>query len=294
VLEGFYVRVIASGLYGHVTFTGIACIGFAYFVTRRGGQPFIRRLLVAAALLLLAMAAHFVWNSPLLATLPILLYGIVKGLPFLIGLIVLVILARRREHQSLGDLLALEIGRAGMTAGEIALLGNRHARREMNGLVSRNGGGDGKRALRRLQREDVNLALVASTVDSVDDARVVAQRERSRGIRAMLVGLPGVAQALGMSTSDMAEAQASMQRPFQADYLVGARGGWAWTVPDQSAPRVPLAVNLALQAIETRGDWLLVRTSGGWYGWTGLPYLVAPGLDPAALSPLGGGPTPQP
>ena len=72
MLEGFYVRVIASGLYGHVTFTGIAGIGFAYFVTRRGEQPFIRRLLVAAALLLLAMAAHFIWNSPLLGTLPII------------------------------------------------------------------------------------------------------------------------------------------------------------------------------------------------------------------------------
>lgn len=71
VLEGFYVRVIASGLYTHVTFTGIAGIGFAYFVTRRGERSFIRRLLVAAALLLTAMLAHFVWNSPSLQGLPI-------------------------------------------------------------------------------------------------------------------------------------------------------------------------------------------------------------------------------
>ena len=35
----------------------------------------------------------------------VLLYGVVKGLPFLIGLVVLVILARRREHQTLGELL---------------------------------------------------------------------------------------------------------------------------------------------------------------------------------------------
>jgi hypothetical protein len=59
-------------------------------------------------------------------------------------------------------------------------------------------------------------------------------------------------------------------------------------VPDQNAPRVPLAVNLALQAIEARDDWLLVRTSGGWYGWTGLPYLVPAQASPANTSAFGG------
>jgi RsiW-degrading membrane proteinase PrsW (M82 family) len=287
VLEGFYVRVIASGLYGHVTFTGIAGIGFAYFVTRRGEQPFIRRLLVAAALLLLAMAAHFVWNSPFLATLPILLYGVVKGLPFFIGMIILVVLARRREHQTLGALLTPEIGRAGLTQAEVDLLGNRHARREISKLAQRTGGGDAKRALRRLQREDVNLALVESTVDSADDARLIQQRETTRSIRAMLVGLPGVAAALRMTPADMANAQASLQTPFRADHLVGSGGAWAWTVPDQSGRRMPLARNLPLQTVESRGEWLLVRSAGGWYGWTGVPYLVPAGAQ-AQVGPFAG------
>jgi RsiW-degrading membrane proteinase PrsW (M82 family) len=287
VIEGFYVRVIASGLYGHVTFTGIAGIGFAYFVTRRGERSFIRRFAVAAALLLLAMAAHFTWNSPFLATLPTLLYGIVKGLPFFIGLIILVVLARRREHQTLGQLLAREVGRAGLTATEVDLLADRHARRELSRLAQHNGGGDAKRAFRRLQREDVNLALVESTVDSPDDARLIQQRETTRGIRAMLIGLPGVAQALRMTPTDVAQAQATLQRPFAADHFVGGSGGWAWTVPDQAGQRMPLAVNLPLQTVETRGEWLLVRSAGGWYGWTGAAYLVEAARG-ANVGPFGG------
>jgi hypothetical protein len=50
------------------------------------------------------VAAHAIWNSPLLTELlsgigGILLFGIVKGLPFLGFLIGLVYLAARREHR---------------------------------------------------------------------------------------------------------------------------------------------------------------------------------------------------
>ena len=278
VLQGFFVRVIASGLYGHVLFTGISGVGLAYFVTRKDEQSFARRLFVAAALLLTAMAAHFVWNSPFLATLPILLYGTVKGLPFFIFLIALVILARRREHATLGDLLAPEVGRAGLTQAEVNLLGDRHARRALQRLVAHSGGGQAKAALRRLQREDVQLALVVSAVEGDDDARLIQQRELCRSIRAPLLTLPGVAPALGLSAADATETQRVLSTPFVAERLVGGRGAWAWTTPDQTAIRTGLAPNLPLQIVETHGDWLLVRSSSGWYGWTGETYLVPAGL----------------
>jgi RsiW-degrading membrane proteinase PrsW (M82 family) len=288
VIEGFYLRVIASGLYGHVTFTGISCIGLAYFVTRRGEQPLLRRVLVAAALLQTAMAAHFVWNSPFLGTLPIIEYGLVKGLPFLIGLIVLVILARRREHATLGSLLEPEIGIAGLTQVEVDLLGNRHARHAMTRLVDHLGGSQAKKALRRLQRADVRLAVARSAVDAADDARLIQQRELCRAIRAPLLGLPGVAAAFGL-TDPAALAQLEAPRAFVADRLVGAGGAWAWPVPDQTnGSMLGLGPNLPLQIMDTRGDWLLVRSQSGWYGWTGAPYLIEMGRPPMPGAPLPG------
>jgi protease PrsW len=275
VLQGFFVRVIASGLYGHVLFTGISVIGLAYFVTRKDEETFAKRLFVAAALLFTAMAAHFVWNSPFLATLPIVLYGTVKGLPFFIFLVVLVCLARRREHAVLGDVLESEIGRAGLTQVEVDVLRDRHARRELTHLVTREGGGQAKALFRRLRREDVHLALISTAVDSSDDARLIQQRELCRSIRASLIALPGVASALRMTSDDIAQAQRAVQMPFVADYFVGGSGAWAWATPSQNEKnRTGLAPNLPLQIVESSGEWRLVRSQSGWYGWTGLPYLV--------------------
>src|SRR5918993_2170863 len=44
VLGGFFVRVLASGLYGHVLYTGLTGMGIAWFVTRTD-QRLARRLL---------------------------------------------------------------------------------------------------------------------------------------------------------------------------------------------------------------------------------------------------------
>ena len=61
----------------------------------------------------------------------------------------------------------------------------------------------------------------------------------------MLVGLPGIAAALRMAPSDVAEAQASLQTPFVADHFVGGSGAWAWTVPDQAGQRMALSREFA-------------------------------------------------
>src|SRR3990170_5131998 len=50
VFRGFFVRVVASGFYGHVLWTGLCGIGIAYFVSRRGEQRFAKRAAVAAGL----------------------------------------------------------------------------------------------------------------------------------------------------------------------------------------------------------------------------------------------------
>ena len=278
VLEGFFVRVIASGLYGHVTFTGIAGIGFAYFVTHRLDKPLAKRLAVAVGLLLLAMAAHFVWNSPFFHSLPILLYGVVKGLPFLIGLVVLLYLARRRENQDLELILVDEVGRPGLLPAELTALTNRRSRRAAAKRVKKAAGGQAEQVLKQLQREQIRLALLASAADTADDAQLLQQRLLVAGLRGRLWQFPGAAAALGIdeATAAAPPVPAQWAAPFVPHRTIASSGGWAWATPDQiDKRRIPLAPGLQLQIMEDRGGWLLVRTQTGWAGWTGAPYLVA-------------------
>jgi RsiW-degrading membrane proteinase PrsW (M82 family) len=274
VIEGFYIRVIASGLYGHVTFTGIAGIGFAYFVTRRFDTALWKRFLVAAGLLLLAMAAHFVWNSPWFDTLPILLYGVVKGAPFLIGLLVLLWLARRREHAALSEVLATEVGKPGLLAPELELIRDPGSRRAARKRVKAASGPNAERTFKELQKEQIRLALVSSGSDSVDDARIYQQRDLIRQIRANLWQIPGVTATLGVP-ADEAARNTPAAVAFNPNASVAPAGAWAWPVPDQmNRHRIPLAAALPLQILEERGEWALVRAAAGWHGWTGLPYLT--------------------
>ena len=68
VMGTFFVRVVIAGLYSHMLFTGLLGFGFAYFVTRRSAS-WASRGGVLALFIILAWAAHFVWNSPWLDSL---------------------------------------------------------------------------------------------------------------------------------------------------------------------------------------------------------------------------------
>src|ERR671919_970197 len=141
VLQGFYVRVIASGLYGHVLYTGLFGMGVAYFVSRRRDSTLGKRLGVAALLIAAAIFAHFLWNSPLLDFFPageldsagdylqVVVATAAKGLPFLAVLFLMLVLARRREHWWLRAALAPEVGKEGLRADELAVLESPSARR---------------------------------------------------------------------------------------------------------------------------------------------------------------------
>jgi hypothetical protein len=257
-----------------VTFTGIAGIGLAYFVTRRLDTPLLRRFLVAAGLLLLAIFAHFVWNSPLFGDLDLLMYGLVKGMPFLIGLIILLVLARRREHVALTEVLAPEVGRGGITAFELTLLRDRRARRATVRQLVAKAGKPAEWGLRQLQREQVKLALISSGVDTDDDARLLQQRAVARTQRARLLTAPGAPEALGFSPEEAA-AETRAATTFAPDRTVGPGGGWAWTTPDLTDKRrMGLPPGLPLQTVEQRGEWVLARGRDGWHGWTGRTYLA--------------------
>ncbi|HYT27288.1 MAG TPA: PrsW family intramembrane metalloprotease [Actinomycetota bacterium] len=194
VLSGFFVRVLASGLYGHVLYTGLAGMGIAYLLTRRGEVSAARRALVATALCLLAVLAHFLWDSPLLDLFPhgnvslarllvqVPLAAAVKGVPFLAVLVVMILLAQRRERRWLEAALEGELGGPGLAAGELEILADPRRRRRVRRVVRKR---DGRRAaalVKQLQREQVTLAMLRTRVDADDHPDLVRQRRRIAAI----------------------------------------------------------------------------------------------------------------
>ena len=206
VLAGFWVRVVSSGLYGHVLYTGLSGMGIAYVVSRREEEPLGHRVWVAAGLLLAAVAGHFLWNSPLLNLFPgaakgagdwlkIPLAAAVKGVPLLIFVVVLVRLAHRRERGWLEASLRSEVDRPGLTAVELGILLDPVARRRSRRDLHARAGPRAARLLGRLQKEQINLAMTRARAATSDDPELVRQRDYCKSLRDALEAIPGAAAA---------------------------------------------------------------------------------------------------
>jgi RsiW-degrading membrane proteinase PrsW (M82 family) len=206
VLQGFFVRVVASGLYSHVLYTALVGMGIGYFVSRRQRRSFSRRLLVLAGLSAAAVLGHFLWNSPLFDLFPsrpwsgadLLMIPVataVKGLPLLGFATLAVILARRRERRWLREALADEVGGPGVSADELAVLSHTRRRRAAVADMRTRAGNRAAGLLRRLQREQVNLAMVRSKVATVDDPALLEQRAYCGSLRDALRAISGAAPA---------------------------------------------------------------------------------------------------
>jgi RsiW-degrading membrane proteinase PrsW (M82 family) len=206
VLEGFYVRVVSSGLYGHVLYTGLVGMAIGLLVNRRDPTPMRARLPVAAGIVALAVLGHALWNAPVLALAPSppvrgaawLLYPVdvaIKGLPLLLFVIVALRLARNRERRWLDGALAAEVGLGGVTAEELAVLRAPVRRRAAVRAMRARAGDAAGRLLGRLQHEQIDLAMVASRMTAPDAPELIAQREYCVSLRAALDAMPGAAAA---------------------------------------------------------------------------------------------------
>lgn len=270
VLEGFWVRVIASGLYGHVLYTGLSGIGIAYFVTRRADASFGRRLSVGLALLALAVIAHFIWNSPFLwEELPLLAATALKGLPFLIVLGLVLRLARRREHRWLVSGLEPEVGRPGLLREELEVLCDPAHRRGVTRSVARLAGPDAARLVKQLHREQINLSMLATRHDRPNHPELVRQRQLCRSLRDRLWAMPGAAGGLALTTAMVDAARTLPEELLWEPTVQTTPPGLAWwTVPDGTQPatgRVDAGVPLMIVA--RAGEWAQVRAINGWTGW---------------------------
>jgi RsiW-degrading membrane proteinase PrsW (M82 family) len=206
VLAGFYVRVVSSGLYGHVLYTGLVGMGIAYFVSRRGEVSLARRVLVALGLFGVGVFGHFLWNSPLLDFFPATLDSVgdwlrlppaaaIKGLPLLLFVLVLVRLAHRGERVWLEAALRSEVDTPALSADELRVLLDPSERRRSRREMRERAGEPAERLLRRLQREQVNLAMVRTRSGSDEAPELVAQRALCRSLRDALRAIPGAAPA---------------------------------------------------------------------------------------------------
>ncbi len=282
VLRMFFFRGILLGAYMHVLWTGLSGLGFAYYVTQRD-QPRQKRLMVAVGLFLLAIGAHFIWNSPLLNELltglgGIVAFSLIKGLPFLIFLVLLVLLAQRREQRWFGTIAARDVGTDVISHAELAELGGLRSRwSARRGMAARKGPQAGK-LYAQLQREQINLAMIRSRAGSDDDSSVVAQRERIRAIRAQLDALPEIQQPVAVPyvapAATMSAGAVSPAAPPDASgawaptHVVPVGGMAAWAVPDPTqAPIAQLASGVQLVLAEQQGAWARVVGSNGWSGW---------------------------
>jgi protease PrsW len=202
VLEGFFVRVIASGLYSHVLYTGLVGMAIGIVATRRDDRPLGPRLRSALPLVAVAVIGHFLWNSPILELFPphpwegaewllIPVATAVKGLPLLLFVALAVRLADRRERRWLREALDGELDDVAVTPEELATLETVRGRRRARTRMRQRAGDRAAKLLGRLQREQVNLAMIRSKVATEDDPALVRQRAICRAIRAALGAIPG-------------------------------------------------------------------------------------------------------
>jgi RsiW-degrading membrane proteinase PrsW (M82 family) len=228
VIDMFVIRVIAGGLYTHVIFTGIAGVGFAYFV-KRTGPPRVKHWIALIGCVGVGVAAHVVWNSPWMQTIlklepgatePSAMqwieYGTVKGLPFLLLLVVLVLFATKSEEKTFRAIVAGEPDEAVITEPEIKSLRSLLARRSARNAAAQLRGPAGARLTGQLQAAQVEYAMIRSSVDSLADPALEAQRKKIRALRKQLETVPLIPRPAPAPKPAPAAKPAPAPKPEQA------------------------------------------------------------------------------
>jgi RsiW-degrading membrane proteinase PrsW (M82 family) len=247
VIDTFLIRVVGGGLYGHVLFTGLTGTGFAYLVTKRS-TPMPGRIAGATLCMAAGVTAHVVWNSPwmesVLGSDPSVLqwieYGAIKGMPFLILLGILVVLATRSEESNFRAIVAGEPDAAVITDDEVRSLRSLWTRRSARSAAGRLRGPAARRLTGRLQSAQIEYAMIRSRSDSLTDPALDVQRNRVRSIRAELAALPAVP----------ASVPASVQWAAPKPVWGQPTGGTPWPGHAPAPNSLPAAVSSALPVAE--------------------------------------------
>ena len=125
----------------------------------------------------------------------------VKGLPLLLFVVLAIRLAHSRERRWLRETLASEFAEDAVTPQELAILESPRRRARARRELRRRAGERAAGLLKRLQREQVNLAMLRSRVASDHDPALLQQRAVCRSLRDALEAIPGAASAGGLGGS---------------------------------------------------------------------------------------------
>ncbi len=196
VFQMFLIRILGAGPYSHFLYTGLVGMGIAYFTVRRD-KPDATRRLTAAGLIAAGVGAHFFWNSPLLSGLlgggdslvGWLVYVTAKGLPMLIGLIVVIRLAHQRERRWFAAFTSSFADDGSITPVEVTELSGLRSRRRAREAAGRERGSRGKRLKGRLQRQQMGLAMSFSKYGSESHPEVARRMADIATLRAEVAAL---------------------------------------------------------------------------------------------------------
>jgi len=137
---------------------------------------------------------HIVWNLPGTnppagsAWAPVVFA--IKGVPLLVFVGLAVAMAHRRERRWLARALASREVADVVTPAEARVLGDPKARAAAVRALRRRAGRGPATTLQRLQREQVNLAMMVSDRPE-DTAAIATQRDRCASLRLALGAAPG-------------------------------------------------------------------------------------------------------
>lgn len=249
IVEMFMIRILGAGPYSHFLYSGLVGMGIAFYVVRTDRTKGIR-ILAAVGLIAAGVGAHFFWNSPLLSGIlgegglfSWLAYFTVKGLPALIGLILIVRLARQRERRWFASLAAGFADDGCITPEDQAELGGLRARRRARNTAGRAKGPEGKRIKGRLQREQLALAMLVSKYGSEQHPEVARQMGVVLGLKAELaaIGSGAVPGAAGWGRPSAAEQPVPAGRPVPTGQTVAQAAVVAQPQPAGVASPVPAA-----------------------------------------------------
>ncbi|MEO8273668.1 MAG: hypothetical protein ABI620_06355, partial [Chloroflexota bacterium] len=233
------------------------------------------------------VAAHFVWNSPLLNDMlgrdpdavTWITWAAIKGLPFLILLALLVRVAIAREKRWVNEALADDVAAGFVTPQELDTLGDLRRRRAARRAVAARKGIAGDRLAARLQHAQIALAVADSSSAPDRGTKEAAARESITSLRAQLDALPDLGGAVVAAT--VMGASATGTPAFAPTNLVPPEGLDSWQAPNSAGPSTSLAGGLEVEVTERVGDWARVRASNAWTGWVDGRRLL-PRTPPAA------------
>jgi len=203
LFQMFLIRILGAGPYSHFLYTGLSGMGIAYYTTRTD-QPWMRRLLVGIGLAAAGVAAHFLWNSPILSGIAgdgivgFYVMVTIKGVPMLAGLVILVRLARRREQNWFASLTQTFNDDGSITTADLAELGGLRARRKARGAAKRAKGPMAGKLKGQIQREQIQLAMAMSRLGSEDAPEVAGRADHVRLLKAQLEAMPAAGYVAGV------------------------------------------------------------------------------------------------